>query len=389
MIQSDKFDSSKMDIKKLSNTALTFLIKRLIEIFGILVFLFGVLMLMALISYSPEDPNFIFPENTDIKNILGYQGSFISDLIFQSVGLIAYLIPITLIFTGINIFKRKEIFLLIENTFYIVVYSFFGSVFFSLFYLNTFTLYINGNGGFVGNYLGDSFIKDLTNSYNDVSFYLFILVTFLFFLISVNFSLKSFFLNSKKFINFVLKKSSKNYTNQNEVISEFIPQEEIKDLIQEDLPFIKADTNKSLNKNKFFLPSIDLLKVSNEKKKIEQNNNSNNNPDFLEKILLDFGVDGKIKKVSHGPVVTLNEFEPAAGVKVSKIINLSDDIARNTSSESARIATIPGSNTVGIELPNSHRENVYLSEILNSTDFKKKEIKLPIALGKNLSLIHI
>ena len=385
MIQSDKFDSSKMDIKKLSNTALTFLIKRLIEIFGILVFLFGVLMLVALISYSPEDPNFIFPENTDIKNILGYQGSFISDLIFQSVGLIAYLIPITLIFTGINIFKRKEIFLLIENTFYIVVYSFFGSVFFSLFYLNTFTLYINGNGGFVGNYFGGSFIKNLTNSYGDVLFYLFILVTLLFFLISINFNLKNFFLNFKKLINFIFKKSPKNYTNQNEVISEFIPQEEIKDLIQEDLPFIKADANKSLNRNKFFLPSIDLLKVSSEKKKVEPNNNSNNNPDFLEKILLDFGVDGKIKKVSHGPVVTLNEFEPAAGVKVSKIINLSDDIARNTSSESARIATIPGSNTVGIELPNSHRENVYLSEILNSTDFKKKEIKLPIALGKNIS----
>ncbi len=385
MIQSDKFDSSKMDIKKLSNTALTFLIKRLIEIFGILVFLFGVLMLVALISYSPEDPNFIFPEKTDIKNILGYQGSFISDLIFQSVGLIAYLIPITLIFTGINIFKRKEIFLIIENTFYIVAYSFFGSVFFSLFYLNTFTLYINGNGGFVGNYLGDSFIKNLTSSYGDVLFYLFIFVTLLFFLISINFNLKNSFLNFKKFINFIFKKSPKNYTNQNEVISEFIPQEEIKDLIQEDLPFIKADANKSLNKNKFFLPSIDLLKISSEKKKVESNNNSNNNPDFLEKILLDFGVDGKIKKVSHGPVVTLNEFEPAAGVKVSKIINLSDDIARNTSSESARIATIPGSNTVGIELPNFHRENVYLSEILNSTDFKKKEIKLPIALGKNIS----
>ena len=81
----------------------------------------------------------------------------------------------------------------------------------------------------------------------------------------------------------------------------------------------------------------------------------------------------------------LNEFEPAAGVKVSKIINLSDDIARNTSSESARIATIPGSNTVGIELPNNIRENVYLSEILTNPDFKKKDIKLPIALGKNIS----
>ncbi len=385
MIQSGKFDSSKMDIKKLSNTALSFLIKRLIEIFGILIFLFGILMLAALVTYSPEDPNFIFPENTDIKNVLGYQGSFISDLIFQSVGLIAYLIPITLIFTGINIFIHKKIFLIIENTFYIVVYSFFGSLFFSLFYLNSFTLYINGNGGFVGNFLSESFIKNLINSYSDVLFYLFILVTLLFFLISINLNFKNFFLNIKKFINFLFKKNSKNYTNQSEIISEFIPQEEIKDLIQEDLPFIKTDTNKSLSKNKFFLPSIDLLKISGEKKKVQPNNSSNNNPDFLEKILLDFGVNGKIKKVSHGPVVTLNEFEPAAGVKVSKIINLSDDIARNTSSESARIATIPGSNTVGIELPNSHRENVYLSEILNSTDFKKKEIKLPIALGKNIS----
>ena len=96
-------------------------------------------------------------------------------------------------------------------------------------------------------------------------------------------------------------------------------------------------------------------------------------------------MSGKIKKISHGPVVTLNEFEPAAGVKVSKIINLADDIARNTSSESARISTIPGSNTIGIELPNQSRENVYLSEILNDKNFRNKEIKLPIALGKNIS----
>ena len=92
--------------------------------------------------------------------------------------------------------------------------------------------------------------------------------------------------------------------------------------------------------------------------------------------MLDFGVEGKIKKVSRGPVVTLNEFEPAAGVKVSKIINLSEDIARNTSSESARISIIPGSNTIGIELPNSSRENVYLSEIISSTNFLKKDTDL-------------
>ena len=85
----------------------------------------------------------------------------------------------------------------------------------------------------------------------------------------------------------------------------------------------------------------------------------------------------------------MNEFEPSAGVKVSKIINLSEDIARNTSSESARISTIPGRNTLGIELPNSSRENVYLSEIISHTDFSKKDIKLPIALGKDISGVPI
>ncbi len=150
------------------------------------------------------------------------------------------------------------------------------------------------------------------------------------------------------------------------------------------MPFIK-NINTTANKTRFKLPNINLLKVPTKREKKDLNLNEAHNPDFLEKILLDFGVNGNIKKVSHGPVVTLNEFEPAAGVKVSKIINLSDDIARNTSSESARIATIPGSNTIGIELPNNSRENVFLSEILNNLDFKKREIKLPIALGKNIS----
>ena len=149
-------------------------------------------------------------------------------------------------------------------------------------------------------------------------------------------------------------------------------------------PEFKSE-NKFETKIKFKLPGLELLKVPTKKERENFEKNETHDPEFLEKILMDFGVNGNIKKVSHGPVVTLNEFEPAAGVKVSKIINLSDDIARNTSSESARIATIPGSNTVGIELPNNIRENVYLSEILSNADFKKKDIKLPIALGKNIS----
>ena len=385
MIQSDKFDSPKMNIKKLGNSVLIFTIKRLIEVIGIFIFCLGILLFLALVSYSPTDPNFIFPKNAVINNLLGFQGSYISDLFIQSAGLITYLIPVTYIFTGANIFKKKEIFLLIENTFFIILYSLVGSLFLSYYYKNTFSLYINGNGGFIGNFFNETFLKNIIASYENVFYYIFIILTIIFFLVSINFNTKNFIQLIKNVIQFLLKKENKNYTNKNEIINEYIPQDAIKDLIQEDLPFIKAETNQSLNKTKFALPSIDLLKLPSKKERKNFNQNENNDPEFLEKILLDFGVNGSIKKVSHGPVVTLNEFEPAAGVKVSKIINLSDDIARNTSSESARIATIPGSNTVGIELPNLSRENVYLSEILNNSDFKKRDIKLPIALGKNIS----
>jgi len=385
MIQSGKFDSSNMDIKKLANSVLIFTIKRIIEIIGILIFLLGILLFLTLISYSPSDPNFIFPENTEINNLLGFHGSYISDLFFQSLGLIAYLIPLTYIFTGINIFKKKELFLFIENTFFIILFSLFGSLFFSFFYNNAFTLFINGNGGFVGSFLASIFRLTFIETYVNIFYYLLIISVILLFFKSINFNIKNFIKSCKKIIKIFSRKNSKNYTNENEIINEYIPQDEIKNLIQDDLPFIKTETNTTINKKKFILPSIELLKVPTKEERVNSNKNENNDPKFLEKILLDFGVDGNIKKVSHGPVVTLNEFEPAAGVKVSKIINLSNDIARNTSSESARIATIPGSNTVGIELPNLVRENVYLSEILNNLNFKKKEIKLPIALGKNIS----
>jgi len=373
-----------MDIKKTANSFANFTIKRITEIFGITVFCGGILLLFALITYSPEDPNFIFPENTKIKNILGFHGSFISDVFFQSIGLVSYFFSFTLIVTGINIIRSKEFFLIIENIFFAIIYCIFGTLFFAHFYSEAFTLYINGNGGFIGAYLNQTFLNSII-LINEVIFYYFLIIlNFFLFLISVNFHLLKFYELIKSLNKFFTKKERKNYTEKSEIISEYIPQEEIKNLIQEDLPFIKAE-NKSKNTTKFKLPDFNLLKIPSKKERENLEKSETQDPEFLEKILLDFGVNGNIKKVSHGPVVTLNEFEPAAGVKVSKIINLSDDIARNTSSESARIATIPGSNTVGIELPNSVRENVYLSEILNNPDFKKRDIKLPIALGKSIS----
>jgi len=378
-----------MKLKKLANNVISFGINRAIEIVGITILITGILLLASLVTFSPDDPNFIFPNSAVIKNILGFRGGFTADIFFQSLGVIALLIPFSLIVSGVNIIISKKIFLIIESIFYTVLYSLIGSLFFSFYYSTAFNLYINGNGGFVGKFLETTFLNSIININSQISYYILTLLILMLFLISTQFKINSFYRFIKKLFKFLFSKKEKNYTNENEIISEFIPQEDIKSLIQEDLPFIKSE-NETINKKiKFKLPSTDLLKIPSNKDKEKLKDDDYIDSEFLEKILLDFGVSGDIKKVSHGPVVTLNEFEPAAGVKVSKIINLSDDIARNTSSESARIATIPGRSTIGIELPNATRENVYLSEILSNSDFTKKDIRLPIALGKNISGIPV
>ena len=378
-----------MEIKELINKCVNFSIKRFTELFGITLSVTGILLLLSLISYSPQDPNFIFPKNTEIHNMLGFKGSFVADLFYQSLGVISLAIPITIFFTGINIVLLKKNIFLIESLFFISLYSLLGSLFFNTFYKNSFWLIINGNGGFIGNFLDNTFLYNFVNLNLDVTYYLLILFVSLFFLISIRFNINFFLIFIKKTFSLIFPKNKKNYTNKNEIINQYIPEDEIKNLIQEDLPFIKNEKKENSNKIKFKLPSIDLLKSPTKKEREKLKDEDYINTDFLEKILLDFGVEGKIKKVSHGPVVTLNEFEPAAGIKVSKIINLSEDIARNTSSESARISTIPGRNTIGIELPNSFRENVYLSELISHNDFPKKDIRLPIALGKNISGVPI
>jgi S-DNA-T family DNA segregation ATPase FtsK/SpoIIIE len=379
-----------MEIKKLANNSLNFVIKRFIELFGLGISITSLFLFASLLSYSPEDPNFVFPENTEIHNIFGFNGSFVSDLFFQSLGLISILVAVSLFFTGINIIKSKQAFLLITNLFYTVLYSLIGTLFFSYYHSNSFWLSINGNGGFVGNFLRNTFLTSLINLNKEVFYYILILFILILFFISINFKLSPFLSSIKLLFRFIYRKKEIHRDNNEQNVDQYIESaNEDKNIFQKDLPFIKNTNEYKTNKSKFILPSIDLLKSPTKKEREKSSNEDGIDPSFLEKILLDFGVEGKIKKVSHGPVVTLNEFEPAAGIKVSKVINLSEDIARNTSSESARISTIPGRNTLGIELPNSSRENVYLSEIISHTDFLKKDIKLPIALGKDISGVPI
>ena len=377
MIQSDKFDSF-MDIKSDIEKVKKFTYRRIIELLGVFLFILAFCILVSLITYSPNDPNFIYSVDRKIQNLFGIYGSIGSDFLLQSIGVISYFIPVTLFLLSIKIIHQKDPTFIINSFFYIICYSTVGTIFITQFYNDNYFLMINGSGGFVGSYLYNEIFFKIVNINSDISYYFILSIFFIFFFLSINFRLGWLLI----FKNIFKKDEEKLYTSDfsNNVASNFSKSENI----QETFTF---ENNHKISQRKgkiFKLPQLDLLEVQKSKSK-KNITRADISEQFLEKILLDFGVEGKIKKISSGPVVTLNEFEPAAGVKVSKIINLSDDIARNTSSESARISVIPGSSSVGIELPNLERENVLLREILDSTKFNSKDYILPIALGKTIS----
>ena len=110
-----------------------FLIKRLTELLALTIIVFSAALMTALVSYSPDDPNFIIDQNIEVQNVLGYRGSIISDFLYQSVGLIALLIPITLFFSGFYIFVNKKLIYIIDNLFFCLIYIICGSIFFSFF----------------------------------------------------------------------------------------------------------------------------------------------------------------------------------------------------------------------------------------------------------------
>ena len=134
------------------------------------------------------------------------------------------------------------------------------------------------------------------------------------------------------------------------------------------------------------LPALDLLAAPPEKPKGQIDRAGlERNARLLESVLEDFHVRGDIVEVRPGPVVTMYELEPASGIKASRVIQLADDIARNMSALSARVATIPGRSVIGIELPNAKRETVSLSELIGSQAFEDQNMALPLILGKNIS----
>ena len=374
-----------------------FLKVRTIELIGLFLIFLSILLAISFFSYSPSDPSAVIgTEVVDINNWLGIYGSLVADFLLQSFGLGAFLFLFTILIWGISLIVKKEIKKIQFKFFFLILHLISTCIFIYVIFNNSFWLIDNGNSGFVGQFFYNLISEIIPNTNNEYIVFIFIFLSFIFFILSSNINIK-YFMIPLTFIIAIFKKD-KNIIIQPDISEKYTeslieinrqPHEPQQTLIFENEKKSISTNSRDLSFKNFKLPSLDLLEKNSSK--INLFDQAKNRPEgkFIEKILLDFGIDGKITKINNGPVVSLYEFEPAAGVKVAKIINLSDDIARNTSSTSARVSVIPGKNTVGIEIPNEARESVYLREIVSNERFLKKEIKLPISLGKSISGLPI
>ena len=365
------------------NIVLDFFKRRFFELFGLILVGFFFLFIYSLINYSPEDTTLIYRSNSlETENTLKTYFGITADFFLQCFGLISFLLAVSIFSWGVNLIINKNILNIISKIFYIILYINFGCLFIYITNNNSFWLVDNGNSGLIGEQSFNFINKFLPVTENNFFKSALLLLTLSFFILGSGINLKKICINIFYFLKGLLKK------NNNKEILNNDSRAEIPNTNDNSTPIKQQSFSfKNFNDNKrdvYKLPLINLL----EKKQSQISKNiisKDISPDFMEKILLDFGIKGKITKINNGPVVSLYEFEPAPGIKVSKIMNLSDDIARNTSSVSTRVSIMPGKNTIGIEIPNSKRDSVILSEIISSNNFSKKEIKLPIALGKSIS----
>jgi len=371
---------------------------KLIELAGIITIFSGLAYFISLTTYSANSISYVFPSEKNIHNKFFSFFYYLSDFFLQAFGILAFLIFLNLIIWGGYLIIKKKIENFSIKLLFLILSIIFGALFFSINVDQSFWLPDNGFGGFVANFISEK-LNIKNNSFGVYLSVIFLSVSLICFYLSAGLNIqdwKIIFITTVDLLSFFPKLIFKIYVNRKntEEIAINVPvQENITQKIQEEisvqevspqqqLPLESTKTEKSAS---FKIPPIKLLddpvKIENQLDEESYKTQSK----FLENVLLDFSISGEIKRVSAGPVVTLYEFEPTAGIKTSKIINLSEDIARNTSSISTRVATVPGKSTIGIEIPNKVRENVALKEIISSKEFNNKDIKIPITLGKSIS----
>lgn len=376
------------------------------ELFGIILFFLFVFILCSLLSHSPHDPS-LNHAVAGIKshNLFGLLGSYVSDILLGLFGFGAFWLPLLILFPGIDFLRGKPVrkfFLIFSGALFLTIAT--GA----LFSLNQSTYTFLGDEFSSGGITGIS-LKLFLVKYSNLPGAVFILTLLVLVGISLStgFSFKVFaqrcleifvffagkvsgYLiffwgrfrkNNIEQVKAAKKRKSKKKKNKDSGEDVLLNNESAGDNSEPEQSTADCGNDKS----GFTLPTLNLLDDYQNKPDSVGEEYLLKQSGLLEKKLADFDVNGRVVAVSPGPVITTFEYAPPAGVKINKIVNLSDDLALALKAISIRIvAPIPGKAAVGIEIPNSSRETVQMKEILTSSAFTKREGDLALCMGKDI-----
>ncbi|NWF92106.1 MAG: DNA translocase FtsK 4TM domain-containing protein [Syntrophaceae bacterium] len=376
------------------------------EIVGILLIALAVFLFLSLLSYAPADPSFFShtsPRLKTIHNWMGVVGAYLSSLLFLGFGFSSYLVPLFLgLYAWCFIFGWEVRLLSLKMAGWVAMILAMSSL--SGLWLKPIPL--SHQDMLVGGILGEVLSRYLVRYFNvPGATVLLVVILILSFILGTGLSFISVVHHSVSWVGRLwekvgtlkvlrkergerAKKLGKRKQEKEEakeiappVVVEAPSLSVKKEEIVEQVSFEFLQPRKA-----FQLPPISLLEADLEKRQKIDRESLIMNSRILEKKLSDYGVEGRVVEVRPGPVITVYEFEPAPGVKVSRIVNLADDLALALSALSIRIvAPIPGKAVVGIEVPNANRETVFLKEIIDSDAFRASKSKLSFGLGKDIS----
>jgi len=384
------------------------------EIIGLLLVAMALFLFLSLISYDPADPSFFSyssQKNLAIQNWMGIVGAYVSSLLFHGFGFPSFLIPFVLGFYALSFILRWEWkYPLVKwgGWFILLIVS---SALFSL-WMKPIRIYAQDL--LVGGLIGEILSRNLVRFFNVPGATIllamililgFVLGTGLSFVVALRglgrgIARLAVKLSTLKMVRREQSERAKKLVKRKQEKGE--SREEKKEDHKEPPPVVVVEKSPPSKKRgeiiaqeafdfaegrkEYQLPPISLLEAETEKRQKIDRDSLVMNSRILEKKLLDYGVEGRVVEVRPGPVITVYEFEPAPGVKVSRIVNLADDLALALSAVTIRIvAPIPGKSVVGIEVPNATRETVYLKEILDSELFRNSKSKLSFGIGKDIS----
>ena len=337
-------------------------------------FSLGLLTIISLITFDINDNSFLTKTNIASTNFFGDYGSYYASFILYTFGILSYLLAIFFfIFSILTLFDKRPKYIFIRLIFFFISLIIMPQIL--IYYLNDLNIIdgVSSWGIFAENIFKTYDSKIVSYGLSSVGLIIYLLSQNIFSLIKL----------PKLNFNSLLAKTKEveNNTNKKDpIINNTLSLD--RDIGFED----ESSSQDTISSRIYSSPSLDILESDGKAKKNKLDDSDiKTSSTLLENVFLDFNIEIKVINVKLGPVVTLFEILPAAGIKINTIINLADDISRSMGVGAVRISQIYGTQFLGVEVPNTQRETVTIKELLSNDNFKNNSFKIPICIGKDIS----